>query len=91
MLSEERPLRFRGPEGLELTGVCWSGAEPARGPELLFTPGNGFPVQVYREVLAGLAGSGPAPVRHLYVVPQLDDAARPGRGAPLPPPLPPVG
>ena len=54
MLSAERPLRFRSPDGLALTGLRLSGAAAARSPELLFTAGNGFPVQCYRPALAGL-------------------------------------
>jgi pimeloyl-ACP methyl ester carboxylesterase len=54
MFAEERPLRFRGPDGLELATLRWSGAAPARPPELLFSPGNGFPVQVYRPALEAL-------------------------------------
>ncbi|HKI99779.1 MAG TPA: alpha/beta hydrolase [bacterium] len=54
MFDDEQPFRFRGPDGLELTGHVWSGAESPRLPELLFSPGNGFPMQVYRPALEGL-------------------------------------
>jgi pimeloyl-ACP methyl ester carboxylesterase len=54
MTRAQRPLRFHGPDGLELTGVLWEAAQPARPPELLFTGGNGFPVQAYAPALAGL-------------------------------------
>jgi pimeloyl-ACP methyl ester carboxylesterase len=50
----ETPLRFRGPDGLALTGFVWPAAPPKRAPALLFTPGNGFAVQAYRPALAGL-------------------------------------
>lgn len=55
MFNDEQPVRFRGPEGLSLTGVRWVGAAPPSAPEVLFTPGNGFPVQAYRPALEALA------------------------------------
>ncbi len=60
MPRPERPLRFRGPQGHELSGVLRPAEEPedaeAAGgaPAVLFAPGNGFPVQVYGPALAGL-------------------------------------
>jgi pimeloyl-ACP methyl ester carboxylesterase len=56
MTDAERPLRFRGPEGLALTGFVRPAREGARPPALVFTPGNGFAVQAYRPFLAHLPG-----------------------------------
>lgn len=50
----EQPLRVQGAAGAALTGFLWP-AESATGtPPLVFSPGNGFPVQAYRPALAAL-------------------------------------
>ncbi len=50
MESEGRPLSFTTPDGLSLGGVSWG-----RGAgSVVFTPGNGFPVQCYRPALDSL-------------------------------------
>jgi len=48
---DERPLHFDTADGLRLTGAVWG--EGAR--EVVFSPGNGFPVQTYRAALQALA------------------------------------
>ena len=62
-MRQERPFRFRGPEGLTLTGVAWDAGSAYTAPQVVFSPGNGFPVQVYAGVLADL--SPPATVHGL--------------------------
>jgi len=54
-----RQIRFPAPDGLVLLGEVWpggNGPEDAKAPPLVFLPGNGFPVQVYRDMVSGHPG-----------------------------------
>lgn len=61
MDQDGTPLSFVTPEGLHLSGVIWGGAgQDGQGGmdnarQIVFTPGNGFPVECYRPALAALA------------------------------------
>lgn len=60
MSRESQPFTFQAPDGLTLGGIrigAVEGAEGAVAPPLVFTPGNGFPVQIYREILDPLPGA----------------------------------
>lgn len=60
MSRESQPFTYQAPDGLTLEGVRLGGAaggEGAAAPPLVFTPGNGFPVQIYQEVLQPLPGT----------------------------------
>ncbi len=63
MSRESQPFTFQSSDGLTLEGVRLGGSQDAEGGgasaalPLVFTPGNGFPVQTYQEVLLPLPGT----------------------------------
>lgn len=63
MPRESQPFTFQAPDGFEVGGVRLGGGKDAEAgggpaaPPLVFTPGNGFPVQIYQEILLPLPGT----------------------------------